>query len=429
MRLRTLLVWVSPVILGSFLIGHLTARGMYARSSEAYWNATIAERVREIVGSEYVDEISDERGHELFFAAMEGYLKALDDYCTFYDPDERRAMEEETTGQFGGVGILIRSVEEGLLVVGLREGDPAAKAGVLLGDVIVTVDGEAAKGRTTDDLKTLIRGLPGSKVTLGVDRDGARLDLEMARSAIRIDSVLGVRIADEEHGIGYLRVSSFQENTGADARRALEWLREQGARSFVIDLRHNTGGVLEKGAVDLVDLFLDEGPIVRTRGRSMESVKTYEAKAETTVCATEPVVVLVDGGSASAAEVVAGAFQDRRRGILLGERTYGKFMVQSIHRLPQLDVALQLTTAKYFTPYGRWLQRSEKDRVRGGLLPDVVVDRSQQQTRQLLQEVFSRQHGMDMRVMEETKPGADPQLERALALLRDFAAVRGEEPK
>jgi C-terminal processing protease CtpA/Prc len=158
-------------------------------------------------------------------------------------------------------------------------------------------------------------------------------------------------------------------------------------------------------------------------------MRIYEAKKGTTVCPTEPVVVLVDGGSASAAEVVAGAFQDRRRGILLGERTYGKFLVQSIHRLPQLDVALSLTTAKYYTPYGRWLQRKASEEVRGGLLPDVVVTRTAEQTQSLRDDVFAHQHGMDMRVLEEWPHGPDVQLERALVLLREFAAIRGEEPK
>jgi carboxyl-terminal processing protease len=295
--------------------------------------------------------------------------------------------------------------------------------------VIVSVGGKPTKGETTDDLKVLIRGSPGSRVVLGIDRDGTRLELPTIRSEIKMDSVVGVRIVDEEQCIGYVRVSSFQENTGDDMRHALECLAEEGARSLVLDLRQNTGGVLRKGAVDLVDLFLDDGPIVRTRGRSPSSSTTYEAKRSTTVFRDQPVVVLVDGGTASAAEVVAGAFQDRRRGILLGERTYGKFMVQSIHRLPQLDAALQLTTAKYFTPYGRWLQRRQRDNVRGGLLPDVVVERTQQQTRQLLAEVFTRQYGMDMRVMDEQEPGPDEQFERALTLLRSFADIRERGPK
>ena len=155
MRLRTLLVWVSPVILGSFLIGLVTARAMYARENEAYWNETIAERVREIVGSDYVDEISDEKGRELFFAAMEGYLRALDEYCTFFDPEERRDMEEDTTGQFGGVGILLRAQEH--TVVGIRKGDPAEQAGVELGDRIVAVDGQS----TLEPDSSIIRMIRG----------------------------------------------------------------------------------------------------------------------------------------------------------------------------------------------------------------------------------------------------------------------------
>jgi carboxyl-terminal processing protease len=245
----------------------------------------------------------------------------------------------------------------------------------------------------------------------------------MERAEIKVDSIVGVRLVDEAHGIGYLRVVSFQENTGVDAAFALERLKEMGARSFILDLRMNTGGVLEKGAVALVNLFLTEGVIVKTSGRTHGSRRIYEASRDGTVAPDQPLVVLVDGGSASAAEVVAGSFQDHRRGILLGTRTYGKFLVQSIHRLPDLDVALQLTTARYYTPYGRWLQRREDKGVRGGLLPDIVVKRDSGGTERL-RETFRRQHGLYLRTLLEPEDGPDAQLDRALAELRAFA---GEE--
>jgi carboxyl-terminal processing protease len=429
--MKALFLWVTPAVLAAFVLGLLASDQLRAREVETFWDETIAEKVRVLVGSQYVDEIGESRGRELFYGAMQGYLRALDPYCSFYDPAERQQMEEDTSGRFGGVGILVRANPAGLEIVGLRAEDPAESAGARLGDLIVGVDGTSVRGMDLTEITDLIKGVPGTPVAIVVERDGAEIALSMFRSAIRIDSVVGVRMVDSAAGVGYFRVSSFKESTGLEARRAIEHLRRFGARSFVLDQRQNSGGVLEKGAVSLVDLFLPDGPIVQTRGRTPDSRKVYEARGETTVCPEDPVVVLVDGGSASAAEVVAGAFQDRRRGILVGERTYGKFLVQSIHRLPQTDVALSLTTAKYYTPYGRWLQRKEDTRgnvlVRGGLLPDVIVARGEEETTHLLGEVFPALHGMDMRVKDRVDPGPDSQLDRAVRLLVEYQAVTGKE--
>lgn len=238
-------------------------------------------------------------------------------------------------------------------------------------------------------------------------------------------------MVDRDAGIGYFRVSSFKESTGRDAARAIEYLTGLGARAFVMDLRQNGGGVLEQGAVALVDLFIKDGPIVQTRGRTAGSRRIYQASTSGTICPDAPLVVLVDSGSASAAEVVAGAFQDRRRGIMVGERTYGKFLVQSIHRLPQTDMALSITTAKYYTPYGRWLQRKEDDRgnvvVRGGLMPDVLVERTRDETIELLSVILAGQHGMDMRSLDAPKLPPDRQLDRAVQLLIEYQSVVGEK--
>jgi len=432
MRLKFLFLWVTPLVLGSMLVGLLTARTMYARENRTYWNDSIEERVRLLVGADYVDEITEERGRELFFAAMKSYVRALDPYCAFYTPEERKAMEVDTSGEFGGVGVLVRSLDGVVTITGIRRGDPAQKAGARIGDRIVAVDGISALDKTVTGLTKFIRGKPGQAVTLTLERDGERSDYRMVREEIKIDSVVGSRIIDAERGIAYFRVTSFQENTGEHAREAIEYLQGLGATSFIVDLRQNTGGILEAGAVALVDLFLDDGAIVQTKGRSERSKKIYEATVKTTICRSAPLVVLVDGGSASAAEVVAGAFQDHRRAMLIGERTYGKFLVQSIHRLPELDVAVQITTARYFTPYGRWLQRDDDREVRGGLLPDVVVPRTEDQTLVLLRDIMMHQHGLDMLVGEELVPDLkdDLQLARAVKLLREYAGLTvAEKPK
>ena len=427
MRAKIVFLWVSPVVIAAFLVGLVTARAMQAHEQETYWNDAITARIRLLVGSEYVDEISDEKGKELFFAAMEAYLEGLDEYCRFFDPEERKSMEVDTRGQFGGVGVLVRKVETGLRIVGLRKGDPAERGGVLLEDVIVSVDGIGTAVSSLSDVTAMIRGAPGSPVRLGLTRGGKPFDVTIERSPVKVDSVVGVRMIDAEAGIGYLRVESFQDNTGDDARRALLELKKRGARAFVLDLRQNSGGVLERGAVAVADLFFKDGPIVQTRGRARSSRRVYTASEEGTLCPTEPLLVLIDGGSASAAEVVAGAFQDRRRAILLGERTFGKFLVQSIHRLPEEEVAFQITTARYYTPYGRWLQRRQKEGIRGGLLPDVVVARDPDDTLPLYRDVFSREHGLDMVVIEEEPVEfIDVQLDRAVSLLRDYEKVVGE---
>lgn len=425
MRLKFLFLWVTPLVLGSMLLGLFTARTMYARENRTYWNDSIEERVRLLVGADYVDEITEERGRELFFTAMKSYVRALDPYCAFYTPEERRAMEVDTSGEFGGIGVLVRQIDGVVTITGIRRGDPAEKAGVRIGDRILAVDGVEMPDKDVQELTKFIRGRPGEPLTITFLRDGLRLDLEMAREEIKIDSVVGARIIDEERGIAYFRVTSFQENTTAHASEAIRYLLERGAKSFILDLRQNTGGVLESGAVGLVNLFLSDGPIVQTRGRSESSKRIYKATADTTLLPSQPLVVLVDGGSASAAEVVAGAFQDRRRGMIIGERTYGKFLVQSIHRLPELDVAVQITTARYYTPYGRWLQRDDDKKVRGGLLPDVIVPRTEDQTLVLLRDIMMNQHGLDMIVGEETLPDltADLQLARAVSLLTQYAGL------
>lgn len=438
MKLRHVFLWGTPAILGGLLIGLLTARAMEPGGETTYWNRDIAERVRELVGSEYVDEIPPEVQRRLFYEAMEAYLSGLDEYCSFYDPEERHRMEVENRGQFGGVGILVQPAppEGGLRVTGLRAGDPAEAAGMEIGDRIVTVDGEPITALSLDEITTRIKGLPGTEVKLGVVRNGETMEFRMYRSEIKVDSVRGVRILDAEHGVGYLHVVLFQENTGEDAREALRWLKEHGARSFVLDLRQNPGGVLEKGAVALVDLFLDEGVIVKTAGRGPGSRRVYEATPEGTVVPDAPLVVLVDGGSASAAEVVAGAFQDHRRGILVGQRTYGKFLVQSIHVLVD-DTAMKLTTARYYTPYGRWLQRRNREGIRGGLLPDVVVDRSKEEE-EALARTFVAEHGLDMRVEDKEAAAAagageanvvDGQLARAVQILADYATMKEDGSK
>ena len=381
--------------------------------------------MRTLVEQSYVDEVPPERARDLFYAACKAYLGGLDPYCEFYTPEERRAMEQETQGEFGGIGILGTVEEEGILVKAARVGDPAWKAGIRAGDRIVAVDGTGIGEGGREDAMARLRGDPDTPVRIAWrPRDGGDpREATVVRSRIKMDSVVGVEMVGGEAGIGYLRIERFQENTAADLKTALATLRERGARSFVLDLRSDFGGVLP-AAVAAADCFLDAGTVVVTRGRSGIEKPGHAAGPDGDDVLDAPLFLLVDGHTASAAEILAGALQDHRRAVLVGERTYGKFLVQRIVPIEGEEVAVRLTTARYFTPFGRNLQRDDSRGIRGGIVPDVPVE-VDGETRKALVGFFETQQGLDWDALPD--PGAgrpvDPILAAALALLRDAEAV------
>jgi len=427
---RTFLVVVSPLLLVAgglgFVAGDARAR---AHAPTIYWSDDVFREVRSLVEEAYVDALPPERARTLFYGACKGYMTALDPYCEFYTPEEKKSLEEETEGEFGGVGVLGVSTPKGLFVRGVRRGDPAHGAGLRAGDLVVEVDGKPVDAAGGEDPLPRLRGEPDSAVRVAwMPRDGsARREAVVTRAKVKIDSVLGVELVDREAGIGYLRVGQFQDNTPRDVRAALKSLRGQGATSFVLDLRGDYGGVLP-AAVGTADAFLSKGVVVVTRSRAGGEAAPPEAHAEPDDEAEAPLVVLVDGTTASAAEVLAGALQDHGRGLLVGARTYGKFLVQKIVNLEGDDVAVRLTTAHYFTPYGRSFQRDDTRGVRGGLVPDEPVELTEAQ-RAVLQKAFDGQVGLDWEVVAPPAGAAplppDPMLDRARKLLRLLALVRG----
>ena len=428
MSTRFFLLVISPLLLLAAALGFAAAEARARqRPPTIYWPDQVIQEMRTLVEEDYVDEIPPERARQLFYGACKAYLEGLDDYCEFLTPEERRAMEQENQGEFGGVGILGDRTAEGIVVRGARMHDPAWKAGIRAGDLIVAVDGVDATGEKGAEALPRLRGEPDTavKVAWTPKGGGARREAVVARSRIKIDSVLGVTLADAAAGVGYLRIVRFQENTAADLKTAVANLRSRGARSFIVDLRSDFGGVLP-AAVACADCFLSAGPVVVTRSRAGIERPGHAAGADADDVLDAPLVLLVDGNTASAAEVLAGALQDHRRAVLVGERTYGKFLVQRIVPLQDEEVAVRITTARYYTPHGRNLQRDDARGVRGGIVPEIPVEPTQEQ-RSAIQGWFKEQVGLDWDLLPPAGDGPklpeDPIFAKALEVLRDAAAV------
>ncbi|MCK0153624.1 S41 family peptidase [Alcanivorax sp. S6407] len=319
--------------------------------------AEVMERIR----SAYIEEVSD---RDLLESAIRGMLYELDPHSSYLTPDQFDDLQVTTTGEFGGLGIEV-TMEDGFVkVITPVDESPASKAGIQAGDLILKIDETFVKGLTLREAVELMRGKIGSEVELMVLSAGEEnpRQVTVTRDKIQLHSV---RSRVLEPGLGYIRISQFQNNTGNDAARALDKLGKDGELSgLILDLRNNPGGVLG-GAVEVADLFLNSGLIVYTEGRSPESRSEFKASAGDRLAGV-PLVVLVNGGSASASEIVAGALQDQHRALVVGNRTFGKGSVQTVLPLSK-DKALKLTTARYYTPAGRSIQAE-------GIVPDITID-------------------------------------------------------
>jgi carboxyl-terminal processing protease len=316
--------------------------------------------VLSILQENYVEEIEAKEAIE---GAINGLLLSLDPHSAYLKPENYREFRNETNGSFTGIGIKI-TLEDGVITVIAPIADtPADRAGIKAHDKIIRIDGEPTKGKTPFDAVKTMRGPRGTEVTLSIYRDGweSSRDFTMRRSEIPLLSVKSLLL---KPGFGYLRISNFQRNTTNELSTHIEELQETSPlRGLILDLRNNPGGLLDQ-AVSVSDLFLEEGLIVYTRGRNKDQDLTFEAKADN-MLGRFPLVLLVNEGTASASEIVAGAVQDHRRGVIVGTSTFGKGSVQSI--IPLNDGAgLKMTTAHYYTPSGRSIQVT-------GITPDVTV--------------------------------------------------------
>ena len=403
-------------VIGSLLVvlmlslgGSVASKG--TESAATYEQLRLFTEVLSIVQNQYVDEVPPK---DLIYGAIKGTLRGLDPHSSFLDPDSYREMQVETSGSFGGLGIEITLKDDILTVVSPIEGTPAYRAGLLTGDRIIKIDGLSTKDMQLPDAVKRMRGKPGSKVTITVVREGwtEPKDFDIVREQIRVQSV---RSNDLGGGVGYIKLRQFQEQSPGDMSAALERLAKGGMKALILDLRNNPGGLLT-AAVEVTEEFIDDGKlVVYTEGRVRNQNMRFSAHAKKSY-PTLPMVVLVNQGSASASEIVAGALQDWGRAIVVGTQTFGKGSVQTI--IPLSDGSgLRLTTAKYYTPKGRSIHGT-------GITPDIVVEAPKEppaKDRPLpsadpvddLKKDVQVQRAIDviktMRIIEQQRPGPSPQ--------------------
>ncbi|HSF07256.1 MAG TPA: S41 family peptidase [Methylomirabilota bacterium] len=402
-------------VIGSLLIVLTLSLGgsVASKSTESgatYEQLKLFTEVLSIVQNQYVDEVPP---RELIYGAIKGTLRGLDPHSSFLDPESYREMQVETSGSFGGLGIEITLRDDILTVVAPIEGTPAYRVGIHPGDRIIKIDGIVTKDMQLSDAVKRMRGRPGTKVTIAIGREGwtETKDFEITREQIRVQSV---RTHDLGNGIGYLRVRQFQEQTAHDVETALDKFTKAGAKAMVLDLRNNPGGLLTS-AVEVAEKFLDDGKlVVYTEGRVRNQNMRFTAHAKKALSSI-PMVILINQGSASASEIVAGALQDYNRAVVVGTQSFGKGSVQTI--IPLSDGSgLRLTTAKYFTPKGRSIHGK-------GIAPDIVVEVPKEKDKD------AQPKPPPLDPLEELK--RDVQLQRALDVIKTMRVLeqRGTEPR
>ena len=334
----------------------------FAAKTETYNQLNLFADVFERIRANYVKDVDDE---ELIEAAINGMLTSLDPHSTYLNSKKYENMRVQTSGEFGGLGIEVTMDKGVILVVAPMDDTPAYRAGVQAGDYITKIDGEQINGLTLNEAVDKMRGKVGTDIDVTIVREGESdvIEITITRAIIEVQSVRH-RIEDE---IGYVRISSFTEKTTSGLREALAEIDEElgeNLQGIILDLRNNPGGLLDQ-AVDVSSAFLDRGEIVSTRTRNDRNIQRYNAKPGDNID-KKSLVVLINGGSASASEIVAGALQDHERAVVVGTQSFGKGSVQTVMPL-STDGAMSLTTAYYFTPSGNSIQNE-------GIVPDVVVE-------------------------------------------------------
>jgi carboxyl-terminal processing protease len=358
MRRRNVVLFVLVGLVAFLSGGWLLQRGG-DHSSNVYQNARMFESVVAYLSEYYVDSLDE--GH-IYDLAIDGMLKELNDpYTTFLRPADLEALSVTTTGNYGGLGIRIEANDGWIQVVAPLPGTPAERAGVQAGDRIVEVNGESAHDWPVDKAVNKLRGEPGQAADITVMRPGVAdpIKFRIVRERIHVQSIEGSTVLPG--GVGFVRLTQVSESSATELGGAIDQLRQQGAKSLILDLRNNGGGLLSQG-VAVSDLFLDRGKvIVETRGRAPGASAVYRASTPQR-WPDMPIVVLVNGNTASAAEIIAGALQDHDRGLIVGTTTFGKGLVQSVYELGPGPEALKLTTGRWFTPSGRQLERPKAQR-------------------------------------------------------------------
>ncbi len=358
------LLWALAGATGAMAVSAGAALAVPAKHSP-YRKLNIFTRVLSYVENNYVEDVDQDK---LIYGAIKGMLDTLDPHTSFMDPAQYRDMKSETTGQFGGVGIEVEVRDNVLTIMATIEGTPAAKAGLTTGDQILKIEETSTRGLSIDDAIARMRGKKGQPVKLTVGRKAWKEPhtLTLVRDIIKVENVT---LKTLEPGYGYVRIKQFTENADRELADALDQLEKDTPdghlRGLVLDLRNNPGGLLDQ-AVRIADQFIDNGLIVRTEGKGGRVIDEEKAHQRGTRLGF-PIICLVNGGSASASEIVAGALQDHKRAVIMGTQTFGKGSVQTVIELDD-GSALKLTIARYYTPSGRSIQEH-------GITPDVVVEK------------------------------------------------------
>ena len=383
--------FVLVSIIGFILISVLIGRSDLYRDISDNWK--LVYEVYKRIMTDYADQINPKK---LAGAGIKGMLAELDPYSTYLVKDQREGLNMLTKGEYGGVGIHLGVRDDSLTVIAPMEDTPAKRSGILPGDRIIAIDFELTKDMDLNEAANKIRGKKGTKIVLTIRRFGEMddLDFELTRDNIKIEDVSFSGIIEED--IGYIKLARFSKNSPREMRRALSSLKEQGTSKFILDLRLNPGGLLD-AAIKILDLMIEKGPeVLYTKGRNDEADRKFVSQNNPIIDYSIPLVVLIDGGSASASEIVAGVVQDLDRGVVIGTKSFGKGLVQTVYPLDR-ERSLKLTTAKYYMPSGRLIQKPdyldeemmigvvEEDSVfvtkngrevlaSGGITPDIVVD-------------------------------------------------------
>lgn len=380
---------------------------------EAYDSMALFTRVVEQIRQNYVD--SERVGYrDLTVGALRGLLSSLDEHCEFMDADRYGAMQEDTSGQFGGIGVVVGMRDGMLSVIAPIEDTPGFRAGLTAGDKLVEIEGRRTDSMDLAEAVKLMRGPPGTRVIIKVMREGSAAirTMEIERAIVNVASVKDARALDED--IGYLRIVQFDERTAGAMDAAVGDLEKKKVRALVLDLRNNPGGLLHS-AVEVCSRFLPRGTmVVYTQGRDERQRQTFLARGGGKAVSW-PVVILVNEGSASAAEIVAGALQDHKRAVVVGQRTFGKGSVQTVIPLDE-GTALRLTTSKYYTPGKRVIHDY-------GIEPDIPIPMPPEDWSRI---VRARQEGSDAKDEPEAR---DIQLERAVDVLKGILLFRAESAR
>jgi carboxyl-terminal processing protease len=375
---KTLLIAASAFVLGAGTMAYFgqTARATAEPKPETYHMLELFGDVLDQVDRQYVTPVDDKK---LIQSAMEGMLTSLDPHSDYLPPDAYNDLQDQTRGEYGGLGLEIQSEDGAVKVISPIDGTPAARAGIKPGDYILAVDGQNILGLSVSDAVKQMRGKPGEPVTLTIGRDKMDpFDVKLVREIIQPKSVT-YRL---EGDYGYLRLSGFNEKATDETLAAIDDLKAKNPKlkGLVLDLRNNPGGLLDQ-AVGVASLFLNGGEVVSQRGRDPHDIERYDAKGHDVLNGL-PLVVLINSGTASASEIVSGALQDRRRAAIVGVTSFGKGSVQTVIPLRGgLDGAVKLTTARYYTPSGRSIQKT-------GIEPDLEVAETREEAQQIANQAF-----------------------------------------